>query len=207
MPPGWRRPVTPHRLGLWAARTLFAGGLAYAAAVALGMATHGLRRPIGDPLLAIMEIITLVLAPAIVALMVALHHSTQSTKRVWTALAVAFATLLVGATMLVHFIQLTALRQMDAAGLAWPSPIYAAELLAWDVFFGLSLVCAAQAFAPSLRRALVVCGALCIAGVAGPALDMRFQFIAVFSYGLVFPIICFFLARHFEHGERMAAAH
>src|SRR5688572_25235765 len=106
--------MTPHRLGLLAARTLFVGGLAYAVAIAVGMAIHGLRRPIGDPVLAIMEIITLLLAPAIVALMVAVHCLTQPEERIWTLLGVVFAALLAGVTMVVHFVELTALRQMGS---------------------------------------------------------------------------------------------
>jgi hypothetical protein len=56
----------------------------------------------------------------------------------------------------VHFVILSVSRHVEFAGLAWaplllsfkwPSVAYALDILAWDVFVGLSMLCAAPVFA------------------------------------------------------------
>jgi hypothetical protein len=100
----------------------------------------------------------------------------------------------------VHFVELTAVRQMGGGGIAWPSRVYAAELLAWDIFLGLALLFAAPLFARGglegvVRRSLLLCGGLCLAGAVGPAVgNMRLQLIGVLGYALVLPIVWVLLA-------------
>jgi hypothetical protein len=196
---------------MWAAFILFLGGIAYAAIVAVGMVSYGLDRPIGDPLLALMETLTLLVAPLTIVMMAAVHSYAPSAWKTNTLVALAFVVLLTGVTTSVHFVQLTALRQLGSAGLVWPSPVYAAELLAWDVFLGLSLLFAAPVFGgdrlqSTVRRTMLVCGTMCVLGVLGPATgNMRFQFIAVVGYGLVFPAVCLFLALLFRRSLRHVA--
>lgn len=81
--------------------------------------------------------------------------------------------LVVGTTSAVHLVELTALRQLGAGGIAWPSTPYALELLAWDLSLGLSLLFAARVFEGGglergVRRGLSIGGTLCLAGVLGP---------------------------------------
>jgi hypothetical protein len=120
--------------------------------------------------------------------------------------------LVAGLTSAVHFVGLTALRQMGAEGIAWPSPLYALELLAWDVFLGISLLFAAPVFQgaglnQAIRISLFATGGLCIAGTIGPATgDMRFQFVAVAGYGALLPVTCLLLAQVFRRGHGMHRA-
>ena len=78
------------------------------------------------------------------------------------------------------------------------------ELLAWDVFLGLSLVFAAFTFEDSgrecrVKRGLLVCGMLCLFGVLGPVVgNMRLQLVGVFAYGGVLPVVCLLLSRLFR---------
>ena len=64
----------------------------------------------------------------------------------------ALGTLAVGCTLAVHFVQLTAVRQLWSTGargdyrLIWPSDLFAVEYLAWDLLIGLSLVLASFVF-------------------------------------------------------------
>lgn len=191
------------RLGHRASLGLVAVGIAYALALAAGIARHGFDEPIADPVLAVMEVLTLLSAPLLVALTAAIHDRAPSGRKVFGVLAVAFAALCAGTTSAVHFIELTAARQMGGGGIVWPSRAYAAELLAWDVFLGLALVFAAFAFereAPGrpARRALLACGALCLAGTVGPLLgEMRLQLVGVAGYAVVLPIAALLLARLF----------
>ena len=187
-------------LGKWAAALLALGGAVYAIVVITAMLSFGLERPISGPALVVMEVLTLLLSLDFVVVMAALHGSAPGQWKTATLVALVFAALLAGVSATVHFVQLTALRQLGTAGLAWPSPMYAAELLAWDVFFGLSLLFAS----PSLRgnrlrdmsrTTMRVCGALCLLGVLGPATGvMELQFLAVAGYGLVLPVLCVMLA-------------
>ena len=105
-------------------------GVAYVVTLAVGFASAGFSRPIVDPVLAVMEILTLLSAP----------HSCRPdgrgarvgyhpTSRIHGVFAVAFVVLLAGLTSSVHFVELTAVRQSSTARLIWPSTAYALELL------------------------------------------------------------------------------
>jgi hypothetical protein len=207
-------PVHPvstiaNRVGRWSAAGLVGIGAAYAVALVAGFVRHGLHEPIGDPVLAVMEVLTLFSAPAIVMLMSAIHERASVERRVYGLAALAFGTLCAGTTSAVHFVELTAGRQLKDGGIVWPSRMYAAELLAWDVFLGLALVSASRAFdgdgpERAVRRALLTGGILCLAGTVGPAVgNMRLQLVGVVGYAAVLPVVSFLLMRLFAR----SAAH
>lgn len=201
--------MAANRLGFWSSIALVGIGVAYVLALATGFARHGWNEPIVDPVLEVMEVLTLLSAPAVVILMAAVHDRAKPERSVYGLTALAFATLFAGTTSAVHFIELTAARQMGGGGIVWPSRIYAAELLAWDVFLGLALVFAAPVFAGdgierSVRLSLLVCGALCLAGTIGPAVgNMRLQLVGVLGYAGVLPVVSFLLARLFAQQARL----
>ncbi len=204
--------MTSSQLGRGAAFGMVLVGAGYAVALAIGFAVYGSRQPIVDPLLGVMEVLTLVSAPLLLVLMVAVHARTPPARRIFSVIALAFMTLLLGATSTVHFVGLTAGRQLGSGGLVWPSRAYALELLAWDVFLGLSLVFAALTFTDDprerrIRRWLLTCGGLCLAGVLGPAVgDMRLQFVGVLGYAGVLPIVSLLLANQFRDDARGEAS-
>lgn len=195
------------RLGMWSAIALFLVGVAYALTLAVGLASAGLVKPIVGPVLAVMEVLTLVSAPLIVIMMAAVHSFAPPEYKTHSSIALAFAILVAGLTSAVHFVGLTALRQLGSAGIQWPSALYALELLAWDVFLGLSLIFAAPVFqGGGLRRAVRVtmfgAGGLSLAGTVGPAIgDLRWQRLGVLGYGVVFPVTCLLLAIVFRHSS------
>ncbi|MBY0508815.1 MAG: hypothetical protein K2P94_01565 [Rhodospirillaceae bacterium] len=198
------------RIGYWSALSLFSIGVAYVIVLGIGMAAAGLTEPILDPILAVMEVLTLLSALVSLILVAAVHARTAPDYKIYSLLALVFMTLMAGATISVHFVELTALRQMGSAGLAWPSIPYAIELLAWDVFLGLSLIFAAVVFRgnrleASIRTGLLCAGSLCIAGTTGPVLgDMRFQFVAIAGYAVVLPIVSLLIAMLFRQMHRRA---
>jgi hypothetical protein len=200
-----------NRLGLWSAFAYFLLAAVYAVVVAIGMATTGLAKPIVDPILAIMELLTLLGAPLLVIMMAVVHASAAPDKKACSGAALAFMTLVVGLTCAVHFVGLTALRQVGAAGISWPSTLYALELLAWDVFLGLSLMCAAPVFQGNglrhaIRTCLLVTGSLCLLGTLGPATGrMGLQFVAVAGYGVVLPITALLVAIDFRRADRIGS--
>src|SRR6185503_16270040 len=118
--------VSANRLGFWSSAAIVAIGVAYAFALAAGFVRHGLREPISDPVLAIMEVLTLLSGPPIVILMAAVCDRAAPDRKVYGLTALAFATLCAGTTCAVHFVELTAARRLGSAGIAWPSRVYAA---------------------------------------------------------------------------------
>ncbi len=64
--------MTNNRLGYWSALALAGVGVGYVLALAAGFARHGLREPIGDPVLAAMEVLTLLSAVPVVCAFLAL---------------------------------------------------------------------------------------------------------------------------------------
>ena len=192
-----------NRIGAWSAVAVVGIGMAYVVVLAGGMARHGLNEPIADPILAVMEVLTLLSALPIVTLTAALHERAPATLRLPGRVALAFATLFAGTTSAVHVVELTAGRQMGQSGLVWPSTAYALELLAWDVFLGLALLAGAATLGGAgrertARHGLVACGALCLVGIVGPAVgNMRLQLVGVFGYAVLLPVAAFLLWRVF----------
>jgi hypothetical protein len=201
------------RLGMWSALTLFLVGVAYAVALAIGVASAGPTNPIVGPVLAVMEFLTLLSAPFIVIMMAAVQSFAAPRYKIHGSVALAFAILVAGLTSAVHFVSLTALRQLGSAGLQWPSASYALELLAWDVFLGLSLIFAAPVFQGdglkrAVRVALRAAGGLSLAGTVGPAIgDLRLQRIGVLGYGAVLPVACLMLAVVFRRASSDNSGH
>ena len=191
-------------LGRWSSYIVFLVGAAYFVALLIGFATRGLSAPIVDPLLVVMEVLTLLVAPVLLVVMGAIHGRAPQALKTLSSLAFAFMTLATGLTGAVHFVALTATRQLGSALLVWPSSAYAIELLAWDGFLGLALVLASFTFQSAgrerhVRRGLLVCGLLCLLGIAGPAVgNMRLQLIGVFAYGALLPGVCLLLSRLFR---------
>ena len=206
-------PLAMNRLGAWSAAILCAIGMAYVVTLAVGFAAAGFAKPIVDPVLAVMEILTLLSAPILVVLMAAVHAYSAPQYKVHSLVAFAFMVLMAGLTSSVHFVELTAVRQSATAALIWPSTAYAIELLAWDVFLGLSLLFAAPVFTAgkleeAIRAGLYVAGTLCIVGILGPTSgDMRLQFIAVAGYAAVLPVVFLFLAMLFRRSPQPRSPH
>jgi hypothetical protein len=119
-----------NRLGSWSAVAVFLIGVAYLVTLAIGFAVHGLAEPIVDPILAIMEVLTLTSAPPMVVIMAAIHDYASVNRKIYGVIALAFTILFAGTTSAVHFVELTAGRQLASGGIVGPSPVYAVELLA-----------------------------------------------------------------------------
>jgi hypothetical protein len=97
--------------------------------------------------------------------------------------SVVFMGLLAGLTCVVHFCVLTLSRQPEFAGrpweslvfpFTWPSVVYALDILAWDIFFPLSML---------------------LAGLSGVvAGDMQLRNIGIVGYVGVFLVVAALLA-------------
>lgn len=187
-------PAPADRLGFGSAIALTVVCLAYLVVVAVGVARAGLDAPIVDPVLAVMEILTMVAAILYCVLLYAVRSTAQPGRRPVATIALTFGMAMAGLTCAVHGFALAVARRTGSFTLEWPSLLYAVELLAWDVLLGVSLLAAAAVFrGPGLNAAarvsLGVSGVLCLAGSVGPLVgDMALQRIGIVGYGLGLPI-------------------
>ena len=198
------------RLGMASSIAILIVGILYIAVITLWLIIEATREPIGDPYLAVMAVLTIASALALVGLVVAIWCFADTEHRLSALTALAIGTLAAAFTVAVHFVQLTAVRQLWRAGgladyrLAWPSALFAIEYFAWDVLVGFTLVfmsfaVAGRPGAETARRAMLIGGGLCLVGVAGPFSGRIFlQNIGVLGYAVVLPIASALTARMFR---------
>jgi hypothetical protein len=186
------------RTASWAVSLLL---VIYVVTTALGFLS--LRSPldsIGDPYVSIMELLIIVVAPLMVVSMTAVHAYAPSERKPYSLVALILMVLMTGVTSSVHFVILSVGRQIEAAGptwaplvlsFRWPSVLYTLDILAWDWFFALSMLCAAPVFRAGrlellLRVALLISGVLSLAGLLGVMLgDMQVRNVGIIGYSVV----------------------
>src|SRR5215207_2427595 len=201
--------ATARSLGIFSAAATVILLVAYALTLAVGLASlESAQQPIGNPMFTILEVLIIVMMPAMVALMVAVHAWAPMQAKTLTLTSLVFMGLLAGVTSVVHFCVLTLSRQPEFVGrpweslvfpFAWPSVVYALDILAWDVFFPLSMLFAAPVFRGSRLaawiRVLIASGVLLLAGLSGVvACDMQLRNIGIVGYVGVFLVVAALLA-------------
>jgi hypothetical protein len=202
--------ATARGLGILSAAATVILVVAYAVTLAVGLASlESPQEPIGDPMFTILEVLIIVMMPAMVALMVAVHAWAPMHAKALSLSAVVFMGLLAVVTCIVHFCVLTLSRQPEFAGqswlplvlsFTWPSVVYALDILAWDVFFALSMLFAAPVFGGSrlaawTRVLMISSGVLSLAGLSGVvAGDMQLRNIGIVGYVGVFLVVAALLA-------------
>src|SRR5215208_2360553 len=202
--------ATARSLGIFSAAATLILLVAYAVTLAMGFASfESPQQPIDDPMFTILEVLIISIMPAMVALMVAVHAWAPTHAKTLTLTAVVFMGLLAGVTCVVHFCVLTLSRQPEFAGrpwkplvfqFAWPSVVYALDILAWDVFFPLSMLFAAPAIrgtrlATWIRVLMIASGVLSLAGLSGVVTgNMQLRNIGIVGYVGVFLFVAALLA-------------
>jgi hypothetical protein len=177
--------------------------------------------PIGDPFFSVLEILILLLAPLMVVLAAAIHAWAPEKSKMFGLISLVFMSLTAVLTCSVHFVILTVSRDTAVAALAsaplflafrWPSVVYALDILAWDVLFGLSVLFAACVFEGSrlatwIRGLLSLSGVLAFAGLSGVVSgNMQLRNIGIIGYVGVFPVAAALLAVLFMRGRSRPAA-
>ena len=197
-------------LGIFSATVTVILVVAYTVTLAVGLLSlESPQKPIDDPMFTILEVLIIVMMPAMVALMVAVHAWAPMNAKALSLTSLVFMGLLAGVTSVVHFCVLTLSRQPEFAGQSWlplvlsfnwPSVAYALEILAWDVFFALSMLFAALVFHGSrlaawIRVLMIASGVLSLAGLSGVvAGDMQLRNIGIVGYDGVFLVVAALLA-------------
>ena len=198
------------QIGRAAALALVFFGVAYVVITSVGLVSlKSPQQPIQDPFFFMMEGLIVVTAPLYVAVMAAVHASAERSVKVYSLMALAFMIVCAAITTSVHFVLLTVSRRVEFTSVSWfplvlsyrwPSVIYAVDILAWDWFYGLSLLFAALVFKggrlqTALRIALAVSGALSLAGLIFlPFGDIQLRMIGIFGYAGMSPVVFLLLA-------------
>jgi hypothetical protein len=156
----------------------------------------------------------LLVNPAVVALFAAIYAYAPVEKKTYSFAAFGFALLMVSLTAFVHFVELFVVRQTSSTVVRelfsfYSSdgrmlPMFAADMLAWDFFFGFALLFSAPVFGGdrlqnAIRLAFLVSGVLCLIGVAFPLTgNANLQVPAIVGYAFGFPFVCVLLAMLFS---------
>ena len=180
----------------------------YIVVLTIGLATlPSPDAPISDPWFTAMELLILLMMPPMVLTMAVLAAWAAPDRKAFGYAALTFMAVMAGLTTVVHGMILTLSRLQPFAGLEyvfafrWPSVVYVLDILAWDVFFALSVLCAAAVFDEHrwTRLTLLICGVLSLAGLLGvPLADMALRNIGVLGYAVVFPAAALMMARAFH---------
>ncbi len=201
---------TARSLGIFSAAATVILVVAYAVTLAVGLLSlESPQEPIDGPMLTILEVLIIVMMPAMVALMVAVHAWAPMHAKALSLTSLVFMGLLAGVTCIVHFCVLTLSRQPEfteqpwlplVLSFEWPSVVYALDILGWDVFFPLSMLFAALVFQGSrlaawIRVLMIASGVLSLAGLSGVvAGDMQLRNIGIVGYVGVFLVVAALLA-------------
>jgi hypothetical protein len=202
--------ATARGLGIFSAVATVVLLVAYAVTLAVGLASlESPDQPIDDPMFTMLEVLIILMMPAMVALMVAVHAWAPPPAKTLSLTSLVFMGLLAGVTSIVHFCILTLSRQPEFAGqpweplvlsFEWPSVVYALDILAWDVFFPLSMLFVAPVFgggrlAAWIRALMIASGVLSVAGLSGVVTgEMQLRNIGIVGYVGVFLFVAALLA-------------
>jgi len=153
------------------------------------------KDPISDPYFTIMELLILLIVPFLLLCMVVIYMYAKPEDKVYSLIALIFMILCAVITSSVHFIILTVSRQIKGMewffSFKWPSVLYALDILAWDLFFALSMLFAAPVFKGnrlerSLRTVMIVSGIISLVGLIGvPLGNMTVRSIGIIGYTIV----------------------
>lgn len=195
------------RLGIVSALTLALFECLYLAVLVGGLASlDSPSDPISDPFFTLMELLILLIVPAMVVMLIAVHAWAPASRKPYSMAAIVFAAVLACLTSAVHFSILVLGREPALTPWArhltfeWPSIVYAMDILAWDWFFALSVLFAAPVFRGSqlanwLRYLLIASGALALAGLIGVVVgDMQIRNIGIVGYAGIFPFAALLIA-------------
>ncbi|MBK6594126.1 MAG: hypothetical protein IPG23_16210 [Burkholderiales bacterium] len=192
------------RMGIISGIAVAILSILYAIVLSIGLLTlPSPDLPIRNPWFTVMEVLILLIAPAMVVFTVGLHSWALADRKSLSLLSVTFMSMCAIVTCCVHFAVLTLSRELIFTegtwsrlvfDFQWPSVVYAMDILAWDIFFPLAALSAAGAvhgagLAGVARNLLLASAALAFIGLAGvPVASMNIRNIGIIGYVVLFPI-------------------
>ena len=190
---------------------VFGLGIFYAIVTAIGLLSlKSSQDTIGNPYFTIMEILSILIALLMTISIVAVHYYASPADKVFSLTSLIFMLVATGITCSVHFLILSISQSTEAAQMSnfsflfsfkWPSIVYALDILAWDLFFGLSMLFVApifknDKFEKKLKILLIICGILSIIGLIGvPLQNMQIRNIGIIGYAVLAPVAFFLIGK------------
>ncbi|MBK8698545.1 MAG: hypothetical protein IPN29_02980 [Saprospiraceae bacterium] len=184
-------------------RLVFGFGLVYAAVTTLGLLTlESPDDPIGNPYFTLMELLSILISLLMAISMVGVHQYAAKEEKFYSLTALALIWLTSCITSVVHFLILTVGHTPEAHQLSnysfffsfkWPSVVYALDVLAWDLFFGLSMLFTSKVLKKGglerkVKLLLLLSGTLSLVGLIGlPLQNMQIRNIGIVGYAVVGP--------------------
>lgn len=195
---------TLNRIGRVTCFMVFGLGVLYALFTTIGLLSLKTAHDvIGNPYFTIMEILSILISLLMTISLIAVHLYAASDDKVFSLISLSFMLIATGITSSVHFLILSVSHSAEAGQLSnysfffsfkWPSVVYALDILAWDLFFGLSMLFAALVFTKdrvekNLKALLIICGILSLIGLMGvPLQNMQIRNIGIIGYAVVAPV-------------------
>lgn len=206
------KPLSYLLVGKYTSWSVFILGIVYAIATLIGLASvSSPAEQIGQPFLAVMEWLIMLIAPLMAVSMVAVHYSAGLEDKFYSLTAFFLMSTMAAITSCVHFVMLTVadtepVKQLPGHSLIlsfqWPSVAYALDILAWDWFFALSMFSAAFVFKTgtlekAIRLLMLFAALLSLFGLFGAPLgNMQLRNVGILGYGLFGPVIFLLIGIH-----------
>lgn len=207
------------KVGQTACFMVFGLGMFYALITTIGLLSlKSSNDVIGNPYFTIMEILSILIALLMIISIAAVHYYASPVDKFFSLTSLIFMLVATGITSSVHFLILSISQSPEASQLSnfsfafsfkWPSIVYALDILAWDLFFGLSMLFVAPVFKKdkfenSLKILLIICGILSLIGLIGvPLQSMQIRNIGIIGYAIVAPIAFLLIGKVLRHSKQI----
>lgn len=204
-----------YRFGFWVCVVGIVLALIYMSALAATAISPSGFPPV-YPYDVIIDVISLASAVGILILFCAVHSCSGTDRKLFSRIALAFAVLFAGMTIINRFTHLAVVRPAQAAGvtegLDWFTPYGAhsimtgLENLGWGFFLGLAFISLAPVFTRGklerfLCGVLLINGVLCLVSVFTLITGITaLTFIGAVAWGPGFTVFCLLLSVFFKHG-------
>lgn len=198
---------------------VFIMGLIYAVITLSGfLSLDSPDEPIGHPYFCIMEVLILIISPVMAISMAAIHYCNESDTRIYSFIAVCLMFIMAAITSCVHTLILTVgdsqqFRELPEYNLLfsfrWPSIAYALDVLAWDWFYGLSIIFGAiqfrqQGLEKTIKVIMMISGILSLIGLGGlPTGNMQIRNIGIIGYAIFGPVAFLLISIRFNQKVKL----
>jgi len=197
-------PSAYRTIGQTACWMVFVLGVFYAVITTIGLLSlESPQQTIGNPYFTIMEILSILIATLMAVSLVAMHYSAAPDDKFYSLTALILMFITTAITSCVHFLILSLSYTTEVVqesnflfffSFRWPSVVYVLDILAWDFFFGLSMLFLVPVFKKTrleknLKTVLLVSGILSLIGLIGvPLQNMQIRNIGIIGYAVAGPI-------------------
>jgi hypothetical protein len=211
--------ATYRKVGQTSCYMVFGLGICYALVTTIGLLSlKSSHDAIGDPYFTIMEILSILIALLMTISIAAVYCYASPVDKLFSLVSLVLISITTGITSIVHFLILSISHSTEAGQLKnysfifsfkWPSIVYALDILAWDLFFGLSMLFAVPVFrkvrlGKILKILLIISGMLSLIGLIGvPLQNIQVRNIGIIGYAVVAPFAFLLIGKNFERSNQV----